>query len=288
MLRQIIGWGVATWFSFSGKLSTQIRRYDKEGAFLPLVGHDPQAKVFSKLLEWLIGKGFSFVSTDELIAMRDGYASWRPRIAWLSFDDGWVGFKKNVLPVIEKYNIPVTLFIAPHETLRGQVWTNSIMPAMPYEKLRKLYWMPLQSRLAVVDPILEEIGNPRHLMSEEDIRALAKHPLVTIENHTYSHLSCSHRPIEEMLAEIDIAQATLTEWTRRRPRMVCYPFGHCTRETDLAIKSKGLIPVRLDAGIGDVKNIGACRNLFCDNRSLLENACRAVNSWVKVTVPDRE
>jgi len=288
MLRKLIGWAVAQGFVWTGARARALRQYDMPGSFLALVGHDPKNEVLERLLGWLIQHGFSFVSGDELIAMREGTMPWRKRIVWLSFDDGWKSFGERLLPILEKYGAKVTVFIAPHETARGQLWTNSIMSVTPYEEIRTMYLLPLEERLKKVDAILARIGNPRCLMDEAELRKLSKHPLVTLENHTYTHLSCSHRPVKEVLDEVHKTQAILTNWTGRVPKMVCYPFGHCNRATDEAIKAMGLLPIRLDAGVSNVNNIGACRNLFCDDKSNAENVCRALNAWVKVTVPDRE
>ena len=287
VLREIVGWTIGMFFVATGCLARQLRRYDKPGTFLAIVCHDPCERVFVGIVEWLIKHGFSFVTPDELFAIQDGRKQWRPRMVWLSFDDGWLRFKSRIIPIIERYSVKATLFIAPHETERGQVWTNSIMPFVPYEKIREMYACASGDRYAVVDAILAEKTIPRQLMDAQTIRELAHHPLITIENHTFTHLSCSHRPISEVVAEIKEAQGVLSDWTGRTPRMVCYPFGHCSDETDNAVKQLGMIPVRLDPGVSDITRIGAYRNLVCDRHSITENVCRALNAWIAVTIPDK-
>ena len=287
MLRGLIGWAIGMFFVVTGRLARQVKRYDVPGAFLAIVCHDPCERVFVGVVKWLVKHGFTFVSPDELFAIRDGRMQWRPRMVWLSFDDGWLSLKTRIMPILEKYSIKATLFIAPHETERGQVWTNSIMPYAPFEKIREMYSWPADERYAVVDAMLAEGQNVRQLIDEPTIRALAHHHLITVENHTYTHLSCSHRPVSEVIAEVKDTQKILTDWTDRVPRMVCYPFGHCNNETDEAVKQLGLAPVRLDAGVSEISVIGVHRNLVCDRYSITENVCRALNAWVKVTVPDK-
>ena len=288
IFRYIAGWVVGVFFVVTGRRARQMERYDEPGAFLSIVYHDPCARVFVGVIKWLIKHGFTFVSPDELFMIRDGRAQWRPRMVWLSFDDGWLNFKTRIMPILEKYSIKATLFIAPHETKRGWIWTNSIMPHAPFEKLREMYSWSADNRYAVVDAILAEGHNARQLMDEPTIRELAHHPLITIENHTLTHLSCSHRPVSEVILEVKDAQKILQDWTNRVPRMVCYPFGHCNKDTDEAVKRFDLAPVRLDAGVSEIHDIGAHRNLVCDRYSITENVCRALNAWVKVTVPDIE
>lgn len=281
-MRSLLGWGIAMSFVLIGARRRAVRAYDRAGRVLALYGHDPRPWVLEGVLGWLKRAGFSFVSTDELLAMQAGELPWRPRTAWLTFDDGWAGFEADLLPILEKYQAAATIFVAPGETARGQVWTNSISSAVPPEEISRLYGLAAEARYAAVDAVLARIGNPRHLAPEAELRRLAKQPLVTLENHTYSHLSCSHRPVAEVMAEVQHTQQILTDWTGRVPRLGCYPFGHFTEEMDGALRVAGLIPVHSVPGQMDLEKMGNCRNLVRDNFGVLENIGRALGAWVPV------
>lgn len=279
--RFIAGYIVAVWYIVTGKRRRLLVHYDKPGTCLAIVGHDPKARDLERLLKWFLKHGFTFVVPSKIAGGRPTNG----RLAWLSFDDGWLSFKTDVLPVLEKLNIPATLFIAPHETEQGQLWTNGTRPYLGAAKIKEMYALPWVERQKIVDDVFAKYGNVRRLLTKHDVIELARHPLVDIQNHTMTHLSCSHRPVDEVMEEVRTAQATLKEWIGKDCKLVCYPFCHHTGETDRAIRAAGLFPVCGDAGEGSVEGIGATRNMFKDCASLQENIGRSLNAWRKVNVP---
>lgn len=281
LLRHIVGYCIALWYVAVGKRRRLLAYYDKSATCLAIVGHDPKARDLETLLRWFLKRGFIFVLPSNIETVpKDG-----KRLAWLSFDDGWLSFKTEVLPVLEKLQIPATLFIAPHETEQGQLWTNGIRPFLGSDKIKEMYDLPWKERQKIVDDVFRKHGNERKLLTKEEVIELARHPLVDVQNHTMTHLSCSHRPVGEVMNEVMEAQATLKEWTGKNCRLVCYPFCHHTDETDRAIKEAGFIPVSGNAGEGTISNLGATRNMFKDHASLQENIGRSLNAWKKVNVP---
>lgn len=284
MLRKLIGRSIALWYVLSGVRRRAVRRYDVPGTVLSLFAHDPSPAVLDSVLRWLKQHGFAFVSTDALLEMAEGRRPWKSRTAWLTFDDGWAGFEQNLLPALERYEAQATIFVAPRETKRGQIWTNSVMQHVPSETWTDWYALASEERYLKVDEVLKAAGNPRRLAEEAELRRLARHPLVTLENHTYTHLSVSHRPVEEVVGEVRKTQAILTEWSGRMPRLCCYPFGHWTEETDRAIVAEGLIPVHSESGVMTLATVGQVRNMCTDTMSAAENIGRILGAWPTVRV----
>ena len=145
-MRYIVGYIVAIWYVITGKRRRLLSYYDKTGACLAIVGHDPKARDLELLLRWYLRHGFRFV----LPAQLERQEMPGVRLAWLSFDDGWLSFKTDVLPVLEKLNIPATLFIAPHETEQGQLWTNGTRPFLGAERIRQMYSLSWAERQKIV------------------------------------------------------------------------------------------------------------------------------------------
>lgn len=283
-IRLFIGWVVGCGFILSGMRRRKIHQYDQEGSVLSIAGHSPTGKTFSRLIAWLIHEGFSFISTDELLAMSEGKIKWRKRIVWLTFDDGWLNFRSDILPTLEKYKIPATIFIAPMESLRGQIWTNSIMPYVAQTEIDNFYKLEDTDRYGKIDEILARNENRRTLMNKDEIVSLSRHSLVTIENHTLTHLSCSHHSVETVIRNVDQAQCILREWVERVPRMLCYPFGHTRPDVDAAIVVHELLPIHLNAGRMTLSSIGKIRNLFYNDMTFIENSCRIMNAWLPVHI----
>ncbi len=281
LIRYSAGWLIAMFFVIVGKRFRCLKQYDKDGAVLSFFTHNPSPEVLDGVLKWLTKQGFTFLSTDEMLDMCAGKTSWRKRVAWLTFDDGWDGFEKKLLPILEKYHCPATIFVPPKEIERGQIWTNAIQ--LQSGGIKSWYSLPAQERYAKVDAILAEIGNLRKLMTESALRRLARHPLIVLENHTYTHLSCASRPVNDVVSEVELTQKILVEWSGRLPKLCCYPFGHCTNATDEAIVRLGLVPVQTNTGVMTLQTIGRVRNMFHETMSLAENVGRILGAWIKVS-----
>ena len=280
LIRKGVGWCLARAYACAGARRRAVQRYRQPGTVLSVFAHNPRPKVLDGVLADLKRRGFLFISTDDLLALRDGLKPWRPLLAWLTFDDGWRPFVQDLLPVLEKHDVPATIFVPPHETMRGQVWTNSVMGRTANWKA--WYDLSVAERYAQVDAYCDKTR--RLLLDERDLKTLACHPLITLENHTYTHLSCSHRPVDDVVDEILQTQEVLVAWTGRTPRLVCYPFGHYTDEVDAAVKSQGLIPVHSDPGVMTLDTLGRFRNMMNDEMSVQESIGRVLGAWRKIAI----
>lgn len=272
--RKTIGWCVAV--AYAWKRCGALRKL-REGWMLPVVFHAAKAEEVRAILGWLKRAGVL-------------------EQVWLSFDDGWREFKDTV-KVLEEFKKPATLFIAPGETQRGDVWTNGI----PVEMRQRLYQLDEKSRyneIALlgdcgprgaralpgdeVGTAVPAVRNEAPLLGEREIREVAKHPLVRIGNHTWSHLSCPHRPMVEVLDEVERAQTTLTEWCGYAPTDFAYPFGRGTEELDAEIRKRGMTPHYTRQGLVTKETLGAARNMVYEGMSLAENLGRILMAWPRV------
>ena len=119
--RRQVGWLVAQSYAFVGACRRARVRCRVPGTILPIVFHDSPAKEVEGVLATLKKWGFRFVSSEDVLAGRaaDG------NCAWISFDDGWCEMA-DALPILERFNAPASVFIAPGETARGWVWTDNL------------------------------------------------------------------------------------------------------------------------------------------------------------------
>lgn len=262
-IRKMIGWGVAQAYRLAGARRRAVGRIRKPGVILPVVVHAAKAEEVRAILGWLKRAGVL-------------------EQVWLSFDDGWREFKDTVR-VLEEFEKPATLFVAPGETMRGDVWTDGL--TVP--ERQGLYGVSEEERncfIAQRRGDAEGAGEVagRKLLTEAEVREVAKHPLVRIGNHTWSHLSCPHRPVEEVLDEVDRAQATLSEWCGYAPTDFAYPFGRGTEELDAEIRKRGMTPHYTRQGLVTRETLGAARNMVYEGMSLAENLGRILMAWPKV------
>ncbi len=259
MARRLTGWLVAIAYAVVGARRKVVRRL-KAGASLPVVIHSMPAWQFEKILAWLKANGV----LDRL---------------WLTFDDGWVQVKDYV-PILEKYGVHAKLFIAPGETMRGNVWTHAASVAgVPAQTWRSWYKFSEAERYRMLDGRSLAFDTMKsELLTKDDVIALSKHPLISIENHTWSHLSATHRPAEEVIDEIRRAQVELIIWTGRASEYVAWPFGRGNEELDGRLKELGLKPVYTHQGY----EVPYCRNMAIEGVSFQENLGRVLGAWPKV------
>ena len=255
--RRTIGWCVGLAYAAAGARAMILRRL-KSGARLPVVVHALPADELDRLLGWLEAHGV----LDRL---------------WLTFDDGWLSVGESV-PVLEKYNVRAKVFIAPGETIRGRVWTSAAIGCgIPAKTWRGWYALCEADRY---DRLFAAGGARagRELLSVEEVVALSKHPLIEIENHTWSHLSAVHRPLPEVVDEVRRAQTMLAEWTGRAPGFLAWPFGRGNAALDRAAREMGLVPVYTRQGY----EVPLCRNMAIEDVSFQENLGRVLGAWPKV------
>lgn len=262
-MRKLIGWSVAQAYRLVGARRRAVMCAKAAGALLPIVFHAAKAEEVRAILAWLKAAGL----LDRV---------------WLSFDDGWREFGETVR-VLEEFEKSATLFVAPGETRRGVVWTHGLTVA----ERQRMYALDEQSRYEAIASIGDRGAHgvralPRLLLNADDVREIAKHPLVKIGNHTWSHVSCPHRPVDEVLDEIDRAQATLTEWAGSAPTDFAYPFGRGTPELDAEIRKRGLTPHYTRQGLVTAETLGEARNMVYEGMSLAENLGRVLMAWPRV------
>ena len=258
-LRRLAGWLVASAYATVLARRRALDRITRAGT-LPVVVHALPAAELERLLAWLKSHG----AIDRL---------------WLSFDDGWATLW-DCIPVLERYGVRTKVFIAPGQTLRGTIWTNEAAQCGVPPQVRR-GWYPLgeEERNARLDAARRGGFRPaRKLLDREQVVALSRHPLVEIENHTWSHLSATHRPVEEVVSEVRRTQETLAEWTGRTPEMVAWPFGRGSRELDARMERLGLSAIYTRQGY----ELPFCRNMAREGVSFRENLGRILGAWPKV------
>ena len=260
MMRKTTGWCVAQAYRLAGARARAVAAVRRPDVILPIVFHAAKAEEVRRILGWL-------KRTNCLDH------------CWLSFDDGWREFKDTV-KVLEDFEKSATLFIAPGETQRGGIWTDGL--TIP--ERQRLYGVSEKERYESLAAARSESTPRRKLLTEEGVREMARHPLVRIGNHTWSHMSCTHRPVAEVLDEVGRAQAMLTEWCGYAPTDFAYPFGRGTVELDREIRKRGMVPHYTRQGLVTKETLGAARNMVYEGMSLAENLGRILMAWPKVGV----
>lgn len=87
---------------------------------------------FEEQLKWLKNNGYTIIPLKEAVAYLKGMRDTLPeKSVVITADDGWQSVYTYMLPLVKKYNTPVTLFIYPQTISQGK-------NAMTWEELKEL------------------------------------------------------------------------------------------------------------------------------------------------------
>jgi peptidoglycan/xylan/chitin deacetylase (PgdA/CDA1 family) len=89
-------------------------------------------KKFEAQLKWLKENGYTIIPLKEAVEYLQGSRTSLPnKSIVITADDGWQSVYKYLVPIVKKYNIPVTLFIYPQTISQGK-------NAMTWDELKEL------------------------------------------------------------------------------------------------------------------------------------------------------
>ncbi|MGE0501996.1 MAG: polysaccharide deacetylase family protein [Rhizobiaceae bacterium] len=205
-------------------------------------------------------KRYRFVSLDEAVdRIRAGKAD--ERFATITADDGYRDNLTEALPVFEKHETPFTIYVAPGlingtsdlwwdvvedivtarerfyvSTREGRVMVDCSNPARKLAAASSLHQylttdVSEEDQTSIVRALAVSVGvDPsaprRSLMTWEEIRRIATHPLCTIGAHTVNHYNLRRLSLEKAWREVADAAGILRIETGETPRHFAYPYGY--------------------------------------------------------------
>jgi peptidoglycan/xylan/chitin deacetylase (PgdA/CDA1 family) len=151
----------------------------------PLEGDiDISPEKFDRQLRWL-AKWHRVVSLEETAS-----ASSRARGVAITFDDGFRDNLTVALPLLEKYQLPATLFVA-----------------------------------------AAFVGREGYL-SEDELREIARHPLVTVGAHGLWHRHFTRLSANDAREELRESRSRLKRITGRKIDLMAWPYGDCNEAVE--------------------------------------------------------
>ncbi|HEY2840531.1 MAG TPA: polysaccharide deacetylase family protein [Pirellulales bacterium] len=227
-----------------------------DGSRISLVGpvHPSQCNTteqFSSLVEFYLDLGYQFVGPSDILA---GLNETKNHVL-LTFDDGYFN-NALALPVLEEFQVPAIFFISTANILRGK----SYWPDVVYRRrtaggasqqdirqelsdLKKLTPLQIESRLcAEFGPeAMAPTGDADRPLQASELAALAKHPLVSLGNHTRDHTILTNVGMEEVRQQIAGAQDDLMRICQVRPNTIAYPNGNHSSTVMQAAAAEGML-----------------------------------------------
>ena len=108
------GWLQAGLRSVALSILARRQRERPEASLRCLFAHhcfDDERLPLERLIKRLLAEGFHFVPAERVVAIADGRAEPVGHELHLSFDDGFANVLTNALPILERFKVPVTVFV---------------------------------------------------------------------------------------------------------------------------------------------------------------------------------
>lgn len=193
----------------------------------------------------------------------------------ITFDDGYLDNLSVAAPILARYRLPATLFLATGYVERGEThWADVLHQVFQHNaKARTTMRATLHSRLleatpserkrmlaAMTQQLPASTNAPQITMSWSDVRTLcARYPLFEIGGHTREHVDLRTHAGELARAEIDGCAEDIGRELGFRPRHFSFPYGRWCEETREMVSKSGW---RSAIGLGTGLRIGRTSDRF--------------------------
>jgi len=212
----------------------------------------------SRALEYLINiirqSGTDFVTMDETLLRIDDKQA-KPFVT-VTFDDGYRDTYERAAPVLERLNVPFTIYVPTHAVTRElYAWWLGLRMLFKNQDVvtidamnRRFSCFDLKSKIAALRIVTNWVGedfrlkdalrqtfksndislealSDKYFLNAEELRELAHRPLVTIGAHTTSHAALSILSLEDMEAEMSDNRDFLENLIGSEVSQFAYPYG---------------------------------------------------------------
>jgi peptidoglycan/xylan/chitin deacetylase (PgdA/CDA1 family) len=223
------------------------------------------ASIFEKQLAYF-KKNFDIVSVQEALDWKRRKFNPKRKTIAISFDDGYTNNCTVMRPLVEAYQIPVTVFVcgAPFTPSGPRyLWPELVQtmehfhPDVSFEvrgvvfnKLRAMSngqsfsnWLKTllpEDRFEVLNELNDQFGLENHLkslpseiweiMQVEQLKSLSTSPLIDIGVHGHWHSNLGNLSLATALDDLRISKSTLERILGRNMNLLAYPDGCYTRD----------------------------------------------------------
>lgn len=196
----------------------------------------------------------------QILRLEDDLTSLKKTGIVITFDDGYADNIINALPLLEKYQIPATIFITTlNSNSKKEFWWDRLV--FDYSNCDESFYLPNQNdKIAKSNSSYQYITVYVHEMQNEDkeewflefekinkiaffpreeyrsltnseLKLLSEHPLITLGIHTHNHYSLGTLSFEEQKQEISFSIEKLEELTTKTIKYLALPHGSYNADT---------------------------------------------------------
>jgi glycosyltransferase involved in cell wall biosynthesis/peptidoglycan/xylan/chitin deacetylase (PgdA/CDA1 family) len=262
-----------------------IRKHSHEG-ILSFYFHNPSKTLFEKMMKWLVNKGYKFISIQELNYYIQNNIK-TENLVFISFDDGWRG-NFELLEFIEKYEIPITLFVQTNAIKDGNYWWEYalINGQQKYSGIKEISGfksLPEKVLKEKISILKHKYCLKRSSLTLDELKKISESRYVTIGSHTVTHPILTRCSVESQTFEILESKRIISQWINKEVEYIAYPNGDFNDDTIEISKNCGYklgfttIPGKID--IERVNSFIIPRNALYDSGGYFENISKILGIW---------
>jgi poly-beta-1,6-N-acetyl-D-glucosamine N-deacetylase len=295
-LRNILGYLAASTFIVAGFVRHARKRALKSQCIISLYFHKPEKNEFEFCIRWLKKKGFRFLSPHDIEKVVKGEMPFPRGAVCLTVDDGWQSNVSNVVEVANRYEVPVTIFVATTPAEEGAYWWSYVQQAKKHGLVqfskKELKKMPEEKRLGILQELKKKVYPGRDAMTIDQVISIAGSPYITIGSHTQTHpilINCQDKQVYE---ELKTSRQKLESWIGKEVTYFAYPNGDFgQREIQILNNLDYRLAFCSQPGYLTPEMLKNCYTLprfgFLEGASFAENICRitGVWQWMMVRIP---
>jgi peptidoglycan/xylan/chitin deacetylase (PgdA/CDA1 family) len=265
-----------------------LSKRENEG-ILSVYLHNPSKSLFEKILKWLLARGYKFISIKEL-ENNINKKQVVEKSVFISLDDGW---KSNLelIPLLEKYNVPVAIFIPTDAVMGGNYWWEyaGIRGQKKYtgiDKLEGFKKLPEDIFRKKIEILKDNYNLNRSCVTLDELKKLSRHKLIALGSHTVTHPILNKCSIETQTSELTESKQILCQWLNMDIDYLAYPNGDYDENTvEIAKRCGYKLGFTINPGLIDIKNGNPFmlpRNALYEKGGYFENISKILGIWQKV------
>lgn len=192
----------------------------------------------------------------------------------ITFDDGYADNILNALPLLEKYQIPATIFVTTlNINTKNEFWWDRLV--FDYSSCKDFFYLSAsEEKISKSQKTYQFLTNQIHKLSNEEkekwfsefeklnkiqfypreeyrsltsleLKLLSEHPLITLGIHTHNHFSLGTLTYSEQKKELLLSMNFLNNLTSKNIKFLALPHGSYNFETYKLMKELDLLGILL-------------------------------------------
>jgi peptidoglycan/xylan/chitin deacetylase (PgdA/CDA1 family) len=228
------------------------------------------------------------ISLDDWRAATSGGPALPARPVLITFDDGYRSVLTKAAPILANHGLPAAVFVCTGPmALRTRLWFDAVGERDGESAVEAWKSRDHQTWAAacLTTETLSE-GDPRALMTPDELSKLASVPGIEIGGHTVNHSILTQSPLERQREEIEGNLQSIRQWTGKPVRTFAYPNGRpgidYNEQAIGILRDNGIdiaFSTRPDFARADEHPFERSRFLLLDEMSDSELAHRMAYSW---------